>query len=82
MPLNHYVFLAMPLEEQLTTLWQEGVYLAVRHEGAHRVALHHLGSFFVEAYYSPEHNQVERLRSFVTTQGLEAYVAGLQLPEE
>ncbi|MBG8555469.1 hypothetical protein [Hymenobacter guriensis] len=43
MPLNHYIFLAMPVEEQLTTLWQEGVYLTVRYEGVHWVALYYLG---------------------------------------
>lgn len=63
MPIGHYPFKLLPLEQQLPILWVEGQYLATRYEEEDTVGLYHMGTFFCEVYYDNHENRVVRTRT-------------------
>lgn len=79
MPISHDDFRALPLEQQLALVWQEGTYLARRWEEEDGVLLYHLGSFFCEVYYDPDTNELLRTHPFTRAQDLEDYACYITL---
>jgi hypothetical protein len=79
MPLSHYAFRALPFEDQLVAVYEEGRWLARRYEEEDWINLYHLGSFFVEVYYDPEANRVHRTRTFTSRECLLDYAAYVSL---
>lgn len=69
-----YQFNLLPESERFAALWQNGVYLDTRTANGYRVNLYALFSFYVEVFYNPTSNQVERLRSFTSVNQLEPYL--------
>ena len=69
-----YEFTALSSDQQLATVWEQGQYLARRHEAHQRVGLYNFGTFFVEVFYDPAINEFVRHRAFVTEKLLLAYV--------
>ena len=59
-------FGVLDFEEQIAAVWDQGSYIATRHEEEDTVGLYHMrGGFFVELYYDNTANHlVERIRSF------------------
>ncbi|GAA3940243.1 hypothetical protein [Hymenobacter algoricola] len=81
MPISHYAFRALSLEEQLPIIWQQGDFLAQRFEEEDCINLYHLGTFFVEVYYDPQANCVHRTRTFTSRECLMDYTAYVKLDD-
>ena len=81
MAISHYGFRALPFEQQLAAVWQEGTYLATRWEEEDAVNLYHLGTFFVEVYYHPDTNELLRTRPFTSVRCLEDYACYIRLDD-
>jgi hypothetical protein len=77
----HAVFTRLSYEEQLVSIFEDGLFLAHRWAAPDRVSLYHLGSFFVELYYDTRTDQIACLRNFRNTLPLEAYVTWMELPK-
>lgn len=60
--------------EQHEAVWNNGVMVGDRIDGVHRIVLYQLFSFYVELYYHMEFNVLRRLRSFSSTDCLDAYI--------
>ncbi|TGE20906.1 hypothetical protein [Hymenobacter metallicola] len=76
-----HTFLTLPVEQQLTVLWAEGIFLAARWEAHNRVYLYYLGSFFTEV--SCDQRQRNRLSTRACTTGecLTEYASDVQLDD-
>jgi hypothetical protein len=81
MPISHYAFRALPFEDQLVVVYEEGRWLARRYEEEDWINLYHLGSFFVEVYYAPEANHVHRTRTFTSRESLMDYAVYVKLDD-
>jgi hypothetical protein len=60
--------------EQHEAIWEHGVMIGDRIEGEHRIILYQIFSFYVELFYHMEYNVLRRLRSFSSTECLDAYI--------
>ena len=69
-----YEFRALDLHKQAETVWEQGVFVAKREEGAYKLMLYQLPSFYVEVWYLPVNNKIDGLRSFISTGPLEPYL--------
>ncbi len=67
--------------EQHEAIWEYGVMIGDRFEGEHRIILYQLFSFYVELFYQQEHNVLRKLRSFCSTELLDAYLTQFNLNE-
>jgi len=67
--------------EQFEELWENGVHIGERQEDKYRIVLYQLHSFYVELFYHIEHNVLHRLRSFSSTEQLDAYLKMFNLNE-
>ena len=56
-------------------------YIAMRILADCKVYLYHTGEFFIEVYYSPNHQSVLMLHAFKDTDSLEPYAEGVSLAE-
>ena len=74
-----YQFNALDEAEQHEALWDHGVMIGDRIELEHRIILYQLFSFYVELYYHIEYNVLRRLRSFSSTEPLDAYISKFDL---
>ncbi|TGE20905.1 hypothetical protein [Hymenobacter metallicola] len=81
MPISHYGFRALPFEQQLAVIWQEGTFLATRWEEEDAINLYHMGTFFAEVYYDPDTNELLRTGAFTSTRCLENYTCYIQLDD-
>lgn len=70
-----YQFNALDETEQHQAVWNNGVHVGDRVEGEHKIILYQLFSFYVELYYHTELNVLRRLRSFSSTECLDAYIS-------
>ena len=61
--------------EQHEALWEHSVMVGDRVEGEHKIILYQIFSFYVELYYLVETNALRRLRSFSSTEQLDAYIS-------
>ena len=69
-----YQFNLLSENERAALLWESGVYLDTRTADGYRVNLYALGAFYVEVFYNPATNQLEKFRSFASTNQLEPYL--------
>ena len=69
-----YEFTALSADQQLAIVWEQGQFLALRHEADQRVGLYTLGTFFVEVFYDSAMKEIIRHRVFVTDKLLLPYV--------
>lgn len=67
--------------EQAEVIWDHGAHIGERIEGEHKIILYQIFSFYVELYYHMEYNVLRRLRSFSSTECLEAYIMKVDLSE-
>ena len=69
-----YEFNRLDETEQHEAVWNDGVMVGDRMEDEHKIILYQLFSFYVELYYHVEFNVLRRLRSFSSTECLDAYI--------
>ena len=74
-----YQFNALVETEKHEAIWEHGVMVADRIDAEYRVILYQIFSFYVELYYHTELNVLCRLRSFSSTNPLEAYINQINL---
>lgn len=67
--------------EQHEAIWEHGVHIGERIEGEYKIILYQLFSFYAELYYHMEYNVLRRLRSFSSTECLDAYIQQFDLTE-
>ena len=72
--MNFYQFNDSDELEQHEELWENGVHIGERIEGGHKIVLYQIHSFYVELYYHMELNALRRLRSFSSSECLDAYL--------
>ena len=70
----------MPINDRAGYTWDKGIYLASRTKNNYSINLYHLDKFFVEVYYNPEMNYLEKIRSFKSKKCLEVYLDKIILP--
>jgi len=73
-------FRGLTENEQADLAWA-AVFLDVRAEGSHSVLLYAIDEFYVEVYYSPSLNKIEKLRAFKSTRPLQPYLDQLSSGE-
>lgn len=73
-----YGFIHLSSDEKAKATW-DGEFLLTREENDSRIALYHLGSFFVEVFYNLEKNEITKFRPFKSKKLLESYLSGIDL---
>ena len=68
-----YNFNKLDLNEQLTVVWNEGVFLDNYITKTERCNCYAIDKFFVEVVYDPQVNTITELRSFKTGHLLDKY---------
>jgi hypothetical protein len=79
MTLNEYLLLRP--EERADITWKYGAFIAMADKGFLKVLLYQINSFYVEVYYNCDLGRVEEFRCFDSTDGLEPYLAAIDLSE-
>jgi hypothetical protein len=67
--------------EQHEAIWEHGVHIGERLEGEYKIILYQIFSFYVELFYHMEFNVLRRLRSFSSTECLDAYIQQFDLKD-
>jgi hypothetical protein len=75
-----YDFIALSDNDQADITWN-GVYLGARIDNESQVILYSLYNFYVEVYYSPALNEIQRLRPFRNISQVQPYIDGISLSE-
>jgi hypothetical protein len=73
-----YQFRALSEIEQQQVMWN-GIHIADRAEGAHRIVLYQMDSFYIEVFYNHENNQVDRYRAFCSIEQLSPYLKQIDI---
>lgn len=68
-----YDFNKFELEEQLTTVWEKGVFLENHITTKEKCNCYAIDNFFVEVVYNAEHNVITEVRSFKSGHLLDKY---------
>ena len=68
-----YQFKMLTEEQQADVVWG-GMFLDIRNEKEHNILLYAVDEFYVEVYYSPLLNKIERLQPFRSINPLEPYL--------
>ena len=79
MTLNQFQLLSE--EDQATTTWANGSFLAIGDMEHIKVLLYQIHGFYVEAFYNCESNKVEYFKSFSSTDDLEPYLQAIDLSD-
>lgn len=74
-----YDFNALPDDDRLACVWQQGTFLANRPIGRSVLCLYALSEFFVEIRYSRDFGEITACRSFKSTIPLESYLSKIEL---
>ena len=69
-----YQYTQLDATDQTCVLWNKGVFPRKRKTGEHTISLYQIDGFYVEVFYQPEDNAIERLRSFRSTGQLRPYL--------
>jgi hypothetical protein len=72
-----YEFNRLELNEQLTTVWEYGVFLDNHVTAKEKCNCYAIDKFFVEVDYNPEHNTITEIRSFKYGHSLDKYAPRL-----
>jgi hypothetical protein len=79
MKLGLYEYNALPEASKAHLLWLEGTYLMHRFEDNYKINLYSLFDFYVEAWYSPNKNEIEKFRTFKSLNALTPYTDQITL---
>lgn len=74
-------FRVMPFEKKCDVITFYGSYLLQRTLGECKVFLYHANEFFIEVFYSPNHQKVLMINAFEKCIGLEPYLETISLDE-
>ena len=74
-----YEFNMLERNEQHSIVWECGTHIGERLEGAHKLILYQMFSFYVELYYSVGDNKLTKLRSFSSVKCLDPYLPYIDL---
>ena len=77
--MDNYEFNLLSTNEKAGYTWENGTFLTARQENIFSINLYHVEKFFVEVWYDPEENCVERIRSFKSKICLEPYLEKIYL---
>jgi hypothetical protein len=72
--MKNHQFNYMQEQEQTTTIWEKGVFLADRIEGFHKIMLYQLEDFYVEVTHHTHFNVILKVSSFTDTAHLDPYL--------
>ncbi len=75
-----YHFNSLDEKMQAEAIWEHGVHIADRIEGAFKLILYQIESFYVEVWYNPAENSILKFRSFSSTTPLEPYLEKIDIP--
>jgi len=75
-----YQFKTLDEEEQYNTVWNNGVFIAVRISKEDKFLLYQIDGFYVELKYDVNINKIVELRSFGNVSRLEPYLINIPLP--
>jgi hypothetical protein len=81
MLLSHRAFLALPTDQQLPVVWQQGRLVAERQAGRRVMELYAVGAFFFEIHYSQQTGDIRHTSSFRGLWYLDAYLRYIHLPD-
>lgn len=71
-------FQKLTLERQVQLIHEDGVFLeSIDYYGC-KVQIHSLGTKFIEVYYSPVSNEIEKIQE-VDSDGLKKYLLGINV---
>ncbi|RDV15343.1 hypothetical protein DXT99_09795 [Pontibacter diazotrophicus] len=79
MDLNDFQILTSDVRAE--AVWVYGSFLAIRSEADHYVALYHMGSFFVEVWYSPVAGEIAHTNGFSSAAFLDPYLQMIDISE-
>lgn len=74
-------FKLLPLPVQAHIICEEGVLLCERREDQYVIALYAVDSFYVEVYYRGPGEEIEKFRSFHSTELLQPYLNEIRFVE-
>ena len=74
-----YEFNTLSSQEQTDCLTRQGCYLITRYRDQFALNLYAVDNFFVEVWYSPEHNKICGLLSFSSVKALDDYLPLIRL---
>jgi hypothetical protein len=79
-----YEYNLMSQEERASHLWDKGKFLANRANLTHRISLYALHGFYVEVLMDSESQEIDRIRSFSSSEQLAPYLdlINLDLPSK
>lgn len=77
--LTLYQFNLLNEDEKGFVLFKDGVFVGDRMDYHFSVLLYQLYSFYVEVYYQQDLNEIQRLRTFSSTEQLEPYLERIQI---
>ena len=67
-------FQLLSRNEQVSMLYEEGVYIGKRKEGGLTILLYQVDSFYVEVYYRKYRKYIDRIRCSASTVMLDPYL--------
>ncbi|WP_460571812.1 hypothetical protein [Flaviaesturariibacter terrae] len=79
MQFAEFKLLSLPVQAHI--ICEQGVLLCERREDDYLIALYSLDSFYVEVYYRLPSEEVEKFRSFHSTDLLEPYLGAIRFEE-
>lgn len=79
--MKNHQFNYMQEQEQTTTIWEKGVFLAERIEGFHKIMLYQLEDFYVEVTHHTHFNVILKVSSFTNTDHLDPYLQDINIDE-
>ncbi len=75
-----YQFLALDEMEQQEAIW-EGVHIADRDDGEHKILLYQIDAFYVEVFYHKEYNVIRKYLPFNSINKLAPYLKQIEIPK-
>jgi hypothetical protein len=70
-----YEYNQLSKDEQGTVLWSQGRFLVNRATTSHKINLYALDRFYVEVWLKDGGNEIDRIRSFSSSNQLEPYLS-------
>ncbi|RYY40102.1 MAG: hypothetical protein EOO08_07135 [Chitinophagaceae bacterium] len=74
-------FKLLPIRHQARILCEQGVLLCERLEDAYLIALYMVDDFYVEVYYRTQGQEIEKFRSFHSSELLAPYIPAICFEE-
>lgn len=77
--MRQIAFEALSLQQQVTVLYKEGVYIGKSVKSGLQTVLYQVTGFYVEVYYLKYRSTVHSIRSFESTDVLEPYLQQIDI---